>query len=66
MAKIIKYQFLSCEVHHGMGGNDRREQIILDKQMICPTPEDYLRNIALAQREAVGKITLEGEFDSEE
>ena len=65
MAKIIKYQFLSCEVCHGAGGNGSREQIILDKQMLCPTQADYIRNIALAEREAVGQIILEGEFDSE-
>ena len=65
MAKIIKYRFLSCEVPWGVGENGRTEQVILDKQMLCPAQEDYIRNIALAQREAVGGITLEGEFDSE-
>lgn len=64
MAKLIKYQFLSCEVPRGSGGNASTERIILEKRMLCPTPAAYALNYPIAEAEAVGSITVEGEFDS--
>ena len=66
MAKIIKYKFLSCEVNHGTEENPDIEQIYLNAEIVCETEVDYEANYSVAQREAVGEITVEGEFDPEE
>ena len=52
MAKIIKYKFLSCEVEN--------KQIILDKELNCPTEADLEANLTIAQEEAYnGEYTIE-------
>ena len=63
MAKIIKYKFLSCEVNHGTEENPNIEQIFLDKGIICETKAQFDANYPIAEKEAVGEITVEGEFD---
>lgn len=65
MAKVIKYKFLSCEVNHGTEENPDIEQIILDAELTCPTQAIYDANYPIAEREAYGEITVEGEFDPE-
>lgn len=52
MAKIIKYKFQSGEE-------------LLDAQIECKTQADYDANYPIAEKEAVGEITVEGEFDEE-
>ena len=63
MAKIIKYKFLSCEVDHGTEEEPNIEQIFLDKQIICNTQTQFDANYPIAEKEAVGEITVTGEFD---
>jgi hypothetical protein len=41
------------------------EQVILDKSIICPTQAIYDANYPIAEKEAVGEITVTGEFDPE-
>lgn len=65
MAKIIKYKFLSCEVNHGTEENPNIEQIILDVKLICQTQEEFDNSYPVAEKEAVGEIIVEGEFDHE-
>lgn len=50
MAKIIKYKFQS--------GED-----LLDISIECVTQEIYDANYLIAEKEAVGEIIVEGEFD---
>lgn len=55
MAKIIKYQFLSCEVNHGTEENPNIEQIILEKSLTWNES-----NEEIAKREAYdGEYTVE-------
>lgn len=55
MAKIIKYQFLSCEINHGTEENPDIEQIFLNKSM--PWNE---ANEEIAKKEAWGgEYTIE-------
>lgn len=56
--KIIKYKFLSCEINHGTEEDPNIEQVFLDKEIQC-TDEHFDANYAIAQREAVGEITVE-------
>lgn len=63
MAKIIKYKFLSCEVNHGTEETPDIEQIIFDVRIPCPTQADYDINYPIAEKEAMGEIIVEGEFD---
>lgn len=65
MAKVISYQFLACEVNHGTEENPNMEQIYQNKRIVCETQAQYDANYPIAQREAVGEITVEGEFDPE-
>lgn len=55
MAKVIKYQFLSCEVNHGTEENPVMEQIFLEKFM------DWNEaNEEIAKQEAYnGEYTIE-------
>ena len=66
MAKIIKYKFLCCEVNHGTEENPDIEQIIFDKRIVCPTQASFEVNYPIAEKEAVGEIIVEGEFDPEQ
>ena len=66
MAKIIKYKFLACEINHGTEENPNIEQSVLGKEVICPTQSAFDENYPIAEKEAVGEITVEGEFDPAE
>lgn len=63
--KTIKYKFLSCEVNHGTEENPNMEQVLLEKTMFCKNEGEFAENYPIAQREAVGEITVEGEFEPE-
>ena len=63
--KTIRYQFLSCEVNHGTEENPNMEQVLLEKTMFCKNEEEFKENYPIAQREAVGEITVEGDFEPE-
>ena len=56
MAKIISYQFV-------VGENSQGEQILQEKNLVCPTQSAYDANYPIALAEAVGEITVEGDFD---
>ena len=59
--KIIKYQFLSCEVNHGTEEEPNIEQIILNKSM--PWNE---ANEEIAKKEAYkGEYTIEDDDQPE-
>lgn len=59
MAKIISYQF-------AVGENSQGEQILQEKNLVCPTQSAYDANYPIAEKEAYqGKIDVEGEFDIE-
>lgn len=64
--KIIKYKFLSCELNHGTEEQPNIEQILLDVSIECKTKADFEANYPMAEKEAVGGITVEGEFDPEQ
>ena len=66
MAKIIKYKFLSAEINHGTEESPDVEQILVDKTIECKTQVDYDANYPIAEKEAVGEITVEGEFEAEQ
>ena len=64
MAKVIKYQFLSCEVNRGTEQNPVMEQIILDKEIACQNQAAFDVSYPIAEKEAVpGTIEVSGEFD---
>ena len=61
MAKIIKYQFLSCEVNHGTEDEPIIEQIILDKTISYSEA-----NEEIAKQEAYnGEYTIEDDGQPE-
>ena len=66
MAKIIKYKFLSCEINHGTEEKPDIEQIFLEKSIECKTQAVFNANYPIAEKEAVGEISVEGEFDPAE
>lgn len=63
--KTIKYQFLSCEINHGTEESTDIEQIFLEKTMFCKNQREFDECYPIAENEAVGEITVEGEFDEE-
>ena len=65
MAKFIKYKFLSSEINHGTEENPDIEQIILSAKIECKTQAHFDANYPIAEKEAVGEITVEGEFEPE-
>ena len=65
MAKIIQYQFLAGEINHGTEENPDIEQVIFNKSITCPTQEVFDINYPIAEKEAVGEIKVDGEFDEE-
>lgn len=65
MAKIMKYKFLAAEINHGTEENQDIEQILLEKSIECTTKSVFDANYPIAEREAIGEITVEGEFDIE-
>lgn len=62
--KIIKYQFLSCEINHGTEEEPNIEQIFLNKEIQC-SDDVFDSNYAIAEREAYGEITVEEVEDEE-
>lgn len=66
MAKVIKYKFLSAEINHGTEEKPDIEQIFLGAGIICPTQAVFDANYPIAEKEAVGEIIVEGEFDPAE
>ena len=64
--KTIKYNFLSCEINHGTEKSPNIEQILLEKTMFCKNQTEFDDNYPIAEKEAVGEIIVEGEFDMEE
>lgn len=55
MAKVIKYQFLSCEVDG--------KKIFFEKELFCNNEEDFAASLPIAQEEAFnGEYTVEGDF----
>lgn len=66
MAKIISYQFVSAKVNHGTEEEPNIEQILSPAQIICETQAQYDANYPIAEREAVGEITVEGKFEPEQ
>ena len=65
MAKAIKYKFMSAEVNHGTDDNPDIEQFFADKAFTCNTQDIFDANYPIAEKEAVGEIIVEGEFDPE-
>lgn len=66
MAKVIKYKFLAAEINHGTEENPNIEKILLDKATTCKTKAVFDANYPIAEKEAVGEIIVEGEFETEE
>lgn len=64
MAKIIKYKFLSAN-HNGTEENTDNDLVLLPKIVKCETQADFDASYPLAEREAIGEITVEGEFEAE-
>ena len=65
MAKVIKYKYLSYEIDHGTEENPDIERTFQDAVIECPTQAIFDANYPIAEKEAVGKIDVEGEFDPE-
>lgn len=63
MPKIIKYQFLACEINHGTEEKPDIEQILQDAYFECKTQAEFDANYPIAEKEAVGKMDVTGEFD---
>lgn len=65
--KLIKYQYLSCEINHGTEENTSIEQVVIGKIFECPTQADYDAKYPIAEKEAIpGTIEVSGEFDPEQ
>ena len=64
--KTIKYKFLSCEINHGTEENPDTEQVFLEKTMFCKNQTEFDECYPVAEREAVGEIAVDGEFDTAE
>lgn len=63
MAKTIKYKFLSSEVNHGTEEKPNIVQLFLNKSFECKTQAEFDTKYPFAEKEAVGKIDVTGEFD---
>ncbi len=57
--KIIKYKYLSAEINHGTEETPDIEQILLTKELHCPSQAVFDENYHIAEEEAVGEITVE-------
>ena len=61
MAKVIKYQFLSCEINHGTEEEPNMEQVFLDKTISYSET-----NEEIAKTEAYnGEYTIEDDGQPE-
>lgn len=65
MAKIIKYQYLMAEINNGTEENPDIVRIFQDAEIVCPTQAVFDANYPIAEKEAVGEIDVDGEFDPE-
>lgn len=66
MAKIIRYQYLYCEVNLGTEEQPVIDQIFLPKSIECKNQTEFDAKYPIAAGEAVGEITVEGEYEPEE
>ncbi len=66
MAKIIKYQYLYCEVNLGTEEQPVIDQVFLPKSIECKNQTEFDAKYPIAAEEAVGEITVEGEYDPAE
>lgn len=62
--KIIRYQIMT-EVNRGTEESPIIELIIQTAEIACPTQAAFDANYPIAEKEAVGEIIVEGEFDEE-
>lgn len=65
MAKIITYQYLMAEINNGTEENPDIVKILQNAEIVCPTQAIFDDNYPIAEKEAVGEINVEGEFDPE-
>jgi len=61
--KVIQYKILSAEINHGTEENPDIERILLDKSLACRNQAQFDAGCRIAEKEAVSRITVEGEFD---
>ena len=54
MAKVISYKFQPSE------GN-----VLYNAEIVCKTQADFDANYPIAEKEAIGEILVDGEFDPE-
>jgi len=64
--KTIQYKFLSYEVNRGTQENPDMEQVLLEKTLFCKNQGEFDECYPVAEKEAVGQITVDGAFDPEE
>ena len=64
--KTIQYKFLSCEINHGTEENPNVEQVLLEKTMFCKNQAEFDESYPIAEKEAVGEIIVDGEFEVEQ
>lgn len=65
--KLIRYQYLSCEINHGTEENPSIEQVVIGKIFECPTQADYDAKHPIAEKEAIpGTIKVSGEFEEQD
>lgn len=62
--KIIKYKFLS-EINRGTLEDPVIEQVFKDAEIQCANQVIFDANYPIAENEAVGEITVDGEFEAE-
>lgn len=60
--KVIKYKICN-HINYGTKENPDVKQIIIDALIECKTQADFDANYPIAEKEAVGEIIVEGEFD---
>lgn len=66
MGKIIKYQFLSCQINHGTEEDPVMEDVLLEKKIKC-TSDTLKTSEEIARREAYnGEYTITDEPIEEE
>ena len=61
MAKLIKYRILSAN-----SSEPDKELGFAEKSIECKTQADFDANYPIAEREAIGEITVDGEFEAEQ
>lgn len=66
MAKILSYKILSAKKQSDTEESFNNDLCLLPKIIKCKTQADFDANYPLAEREAIGEITVEGEFEADE